>query len=105
MLKVYIIQSQQLKLMIKSQFEHNDKLVSLRRTVVSPGCVMERYILNLLDCNMTSTSDKETSYQNFSILRISIQTTLAHGRAAGHITVFISGQSKAGCHWGLPRFC
>ena len=71
MLKVYIIQSQQLKLMIKSQFEHNDKLVSLRRTVVSPGCVMERYILNLLDCNMTRRSDKETSYQNYSILRIS----------------------------------
>ena len=103
MLKVYIIHSQQLKLMIKSQFEHNDKLVS--RAVVFPGCVRERYILNLLDCNMTSTSDKETSYQNYSILRISIQTTLAHGRAAEHITVFISGRSKAGSHWGLPRFC
>ena len=103
MLKVYIIHSQQLKLMIKSQFEHNDKLV--RRAVVSPGCMTERYILNLLDCNMTSTSDKETSYQNYSILRISIQTTLAHGRAAEHITVFISGRSKAGSHWGLPRFC
>ena len=103
MLKVYIIHSQQLKLMIKSQFEHNDKLV--RRAVVSPGCMTERYILNLLDCNMTSTSDKETSYQNYSILRISIQTTLAHGRAAEHITVFISGRSKAGCHSGLPRFC
>ena len=41
----FIIHSQQLKLMIKSQFEHNAKLV--RQTIVSPvssvsACVMER---------------------------------------------------------------